>query len=110
MPNPAVLANAIAIAAIVHEKQFDKWGSTCVHHPIRMMMKAQTDAERIVAMLHDVVEDSDLTLEALRKEGFSDQILAGIDGMTKREGKSYEAFIDRAARNPLLARVKLLDY
>jgi len=65
--------------------------------------------ERIVAILHDVIEDSVWTLEALRKEGFPNLKPTGIYGMTRRDGESYEAFIDRAARNPLSARVKLLD-
>jgi len=73
------------------------------------MMKAQNDDERIVAVLHDVVEDSEWTLEGLRNEGFPDPILAAIDGVTSREGESYDAFVDRAALNPLSAKVKLLD-
>lgn len=109
MPNSPLLARAIAIASVAHEHQIDKAGAPYILHPIRMMTRARTDDERIVAMLHDTVEDTDWTLETLKNEGFPDHILAGIDGMTNREGESYEEFIERAARNPISARVKLLD-
>ena len=109
-PTPSsLLARAIAIAAVAHERQLDKAGAPYMLHPIRMMMRANTDDERIVAILHDVVEDSEWTLDELAADGFPPHILAGIDGMTNRDGESYEAFIERAGRNPISARVKLLD-
>jgi (p)ppGpp synthase/HD superfamily hydrolase len=74
-----------------------------------MMLRCRTDAQRIVALLHDVVEDSPITLDGLAVEGFPPEVIAGIDGMTRRAGESYEAFVDRAAQNPLSAYVKRLD-
>lgn len=108
-PNPTLLARAVAIAAVAHQAQVDKSGAAYILHPLRMMMKARTEDERIVAMLHDVVEDTEWTFEALRGEGFPDYIIEALDGVTNREGESYEEFVERAAKNPISAAVKLLD-
>jgi len=104
------LERAIAIAVEAHRGQFDKAGRPYVLHPLRMMFRMQNDTEMIVAVLHDVVEDAeDWTFEKLRAEGFDEQVLAALDGVTKRDGESYEEFIHRAARNPVARRVKLAD-
>ncbi|MOA26016.1 Bifunctional (p)ppGpp synthase/hydrolase relA [compost metagenome] len=60
-------------------------------------------------MLHDVVEDTAITLADLRNEGFSEAVLVAVDSLTKREGETYQAFIERAARDPIARRVKLAD-
>jgi len=104
-----LVGKAARIAAQAHETQTDKAGEAYILHPMRMMLRCRTDAERMVALLHDVVEDSAVTLERLTDEGFPPEIIAGIDGMTRRAGESYDAFVDRAARNPLSASVKRLD-
>lgn len=67
------------------------------------------EEERIVAVLHDVVEDSEWTLESLGNEGFSENVLDAIDSVTRREGESYEAFVARSAEHPIGRRVKLAD-
>lgn len=107
------LEQAIAIAARVHEGQVDKAGQPYILHPLRVMFRLGSDEERIVAVLHDVVEDSDVTFEELEREGFSDRILTALEGVTKRpeeEGDAgYEAFVKRAAENPLARRVKIAD-
>ena len=103
------VGKAARIAALAHEMQTDKAGGAYILHPLRMALRCQTDAQRIVALLHDVVEDSPVTLGELATKGFPPEIIAGIDGMTHRAGESYEAFVDRAAQNPLSAFVKCLD-
>ena len=108
-PLTDLVGKAARIAAQAHESQTDKAGESYVLHPMRMALRCRTDAERIVALLHDVVEDSPWTLDQLAGEGFPPEILAGVDGMTHREGESYEAFVDCAAQNPLSAHVKRLD-
>src|SRR3569833_3023681 len=106
----SMLAKAIAIAAVAHQHQVDKVGRPYIMHPLRMMMRAETEEEQIVALLHDLVEDCPgWTFDRLRQEGFSDDIIAALDGVTAREGESYEAFVDRAASNPIARRVKILD-
>lgn len=100
---------AVALAAAAHQSQFDRAGEPYIFHPLRLMSRASTPEERIVAVLHDVVEDTSWTLEKLSDEGFSDSTLAALDALTKREGETYEAFIDRVLANPLASRVKRLD-
>ncbi len=97
------------IAAQAHEGQTDKASEAYILHPLRLMSHCQTNAQRIVALLHDVVEDSPVTLDDLAAEGFPPEIIAGVDGMTRRQGESYEDFIERGAQNPLSASVKRLD-
>ena len=107
------LEQAIAIAARAHEGQVDKAGQPYILHPLRVMLRLKTEEERIVAVLHDVVEDSDVTFEQLREEGFADRVLEALAGVTKRPeeegGAGYEAFVKRAAKNPLARRVKIAD-
>ena len=105
----STLERAIAIAAQAHAGQVDKAGAPYILHPLRVMLRLQTVEERIVAVLHDVVEDCDWTLEDLRAEGFSPAILRAIDSVTKREGEEYDAFVARAAADPIGRRVKLAD-
>ncbi|MGX1175879.1 GTP pyrophosphokinase [Pseudomonas sp. R151218B TE3479] len=105
----STLEKAISIAALAHEGQVDKGGAPYILHPLRVMLRLAHDEERIVAVLHDVVEDTATTLADLRDEGFSDAILSAIDALTKREGETYQAFIERAARDPIARRVKLAD-
>ncbi|RMM42184.1 HD domain-containing protein [Pseudomonas corrugata] len=105
----STLEKAIAISARAHEGQTDKGGSPYILHPLKVMLRLSHHDERIVAVLHDVVEDTRVTLADLRSEGFSEAILAAIDSLTKREGETYQAFIERAGRDPLARRVKLAD-
>jgi (p)ppGpp synthase/HD superfamily hydrolase len=106
----STLERAIAIAAEAHAGQTDKAGAPYILHPLRMMMGLTSDEERIVAVLHDVCEDCPgWTFERLRGDGFSEEILAALDSVTKREGEAYEEFALRAAANPIGRRVKLAD-
>lgn len=103
------LERAIAIAAAAHEGQVDKGGAPYILHPLKVMMRVNTLEERIVAVLHDVVEDCGISFDDLRKEGFSEAVLTAIESVTKVSGESYEAFVERAAQNPIGWVVKLAD-
>ncbi len=87
----------------------DKAGAPYILHPLRVMLKQETTEERIAAVLHDVVEDSDITLEDLRNEGFSEAVVDAVDAVTMRTGESYTEFVLRATLNPIGRRVKLAD-
>jgi (p)ppGpp synthase/HD superfamily hydrolase len=104
---------AITLAAQAHLGQEDRAGAPYMLHPLRMMLRARTQDERIVAVLHDVVEDGAWTLEQLANEGFSPTVLRALDCVTRRrEGpgaESYDAFIERVVTDSLAAQVKLLD-
>jgi (p)ppGpp synthase/HD superfamily hydrolase len=105
----ATLERAIAIAAQAHQGQRDKAGQPYVLHPLRMMMRMETEREMIAAVLHDVVEDTEWTLADLRREGFAEDVLASVDCLTHRENESYADFIARAKSDPVARRAKLAD-
>lgn len=105
----STLERAIAIAATAHEGQADKAGAPYIFHPLRVMMRVATIEGRIVAVLHDVVEDSAITFDDLEKEGFSVAVLEALRSVTRRSEESYEEFVLRAAANPIGRRVKLAD-
>jgi (p)ppGpp synthase/HD superfamily hydrolase len=103
------LERAIAIAATAHSGQVDKGGAPYILHPLKVMLRMNSLEERIVAVLHDVVEDCGISLNDLRKEGFSEAVLTAIESVTKEPGESYEDFVERAAQNPIGRVVKLAD-
>ena len=103
------LEKAIQIAARAHEGQKDKAGSPYILHPLRLMLDMKCESDRIVAVLHDVLEDSPVTADRLRSQGFSDEIIAALECLTRNAGESYRDFIERAKSNPLARRVKIAD-
>lgn len=113
---PLNLQRAIEIAAEAHREQTDKAGAPYLLHPLRVMMSLETDDERIVGVLHDVVEvGPGWTFERLEKEGFSPTVLDALRLVTKRpedEGDSeavYVAFVRRTKGNKIARRVKTAD-
>ena len=105
----STLERAIALAAIAHEGQIDKAGAPYILHVLRVMLRLTTPEERMAAALHDVVEDCGWTLDRLRAEGFPEEVIAGIDAVTRRDSESYEEFVLRAKAHPIGRRVKLAD-
>jgi (p)ppGpp synthase/HD superfamily hydrolase len=103
------LERAIAIAAAAHEGQVDKAGAPYILHPLRMMLAVTAPETRMAAVLHDVVEDGDVTLAQLGAEGFPASVVEAVDALTKRDGEDYEAFIRRVAPIPIAREVKLAD-
>ncbi len=104
-----LLERAIQIALESHKGQVDKAGKAYILHPLRVMFEMTTENEMIVAVLHDAVEDSDLTVEALRLQGFPQDTLDAIACITKASGESYGEFIHRIKSNPLASCVKIAD-
>ena len=107
----SLLENAIAIAVEAHQGQKDKAGHPYILHPLRVMFRVESEDERTVAILHDVVEDhGDVwSVDKLRQSGFPQRILDALDCVTKRKGETYEQFVERSASNPIALRVKLAD-
>ena len=105
------LARAIGIAASAHRTQVDKGGSPYILHPIRVMMSLNSEDEKIVGVLHDVVEDSDeWNFDRLREEGFGEHILSALKSVTKAsEVEDYQQFIKRAGDNKIGRNVKIAD-
>ena len=104
-----MLEKAIEIAVEAHRGQIDKAGKIYILHPIRVMLRGQNEREQIVGILHDVVEDTPVTLDMLRTEGFSEEILDAISCITRNNGEDYGDFINRVLTNPLATQVKLYD-
>lgn len=103
------LERAIEIAARTHVGQVDKGGAPYILHPLRVMLRVAPGAQQIVAVLHDVVEDSEVMFEDLEREGFSAEMISGLRAVTKVENESYEDFVARAALDPVGRAVKLAD-
>lgn len=104
-----LLDKAAEICVTRHAGQRDKAGTAYFMHPMRVAMRCSTDEERIVAMLHDTVEDTDVTPEYLLEQGFPQVIVDGIMSVTKRAGETYEDFVSRAGQNPIGRKVKIHD-
>lgn len=104
-----LLDKAAEICVTKHSGQRDKVGAAYFQHPMRVAMRCHSDDEKIVALLHDTIEDTDVTHEYLLDQGFLQYIIDGILSVTKRDGESYEDFVARAAQNPLGRVVKLHD-
>jgi len=106
----ATIERAIQIAAEAHAGQVDKGGAPYILHPLRVMMAMETEEERIVAVLHDALEDGPWTVGiALKHEKFAPAIMGALFALTKRPKEAYGDFIARVAENPLATRVKLAD-
>ncbi len=105
------LERAIAIAAEAHAGQKDRAGAPYILHPIRLMIQMDSENAMMAAVLHDVVENSVWTLDDLRKEGFSNEVLNAVDSLTHRdkEGEDYWDYIQRAKSDPIAIKVKLAD-
>jgi (p)ppGpp synthase/HD superfamily hydrolase len=104
-----LLERAIEIALHAHAGQKGKDGSPYILHPLRIMARMSADAERMAAVLHDVVEDSQVTLEDLRKAGFPEEVLTAVKLLTHEEGISYEDYVERLKPHPIARRIKLAD-
>ena len=105
----ATLERAIEIAAKAHSGQIDKAGQPYVLHPLRLMFAVRTLHERMAAVLHDVVEDTAVTLTDLEQEGFAPEVIAAVQALTKLPGESRVAAAHRAAANSSARAVKLAD-
>ena len=107
------LDKALHVAVQAHTSQLDKSGHAYFFHPVSIARALALDGfssdHQIVALLHDVVEDTPTTLDDLKKEGFGDKILSAVDAITKRKGESYEAYLSRVMKNPLACKVKMYD-
>jgi hypothetical protein len=105
----ATLKDAIALATKAHHGQKDKGGADYITHPLRLMSKMTTDEEKMTAVLHDVVEDTSITLDDLRAAGYPQAVIDALDLLTRRKTETYEEFIVRIKPNALARKVKLAD-
>jgi (p)ppGpp synthase/HD superfamily hydrolase len=105
----STLERAIELAARAHAGQRDKGGHPYILHPLRVMQAVSGEAERIAAVLHDIVEDTAITFDDLLAEGFSVDIVDAVRALTKFDGETREQAARRIVRNPIARAVKLAD-
>lgn len=110
-----VIAMAADVAGTAHAGQVDKVGANYIEHParvaehVRLLFPEAPDSAVAVAWLHDVVEDTEVSFRDLIVWGFSLEIIAGVDAMTKRNGEDVEDYFSRVRANPLARMVKAAD-
>lgn len=102
------LTKAYLYALIFHDGQVDKAGIDYILHPMRVSSKMETETEKIVALLHDTVEDTPATVEQIRSL-FGEEVAAAVAAMTKGEEEDYKDYIARLSKNPIAVKVKLAD-
>ena len=107
--NPTMIERARHVAVKAHTNQTRWNGDAYITHPMRVANSLTTEDERVVGLLHDVVEDTDVTLEQLQEFGFSETQLAAVDSVTERKGESYLEFVLRSRANSIGCRVKEAD-
>lgn len=105
----ATLERAIEIAAGAHAGQVDKAGQPYILHPLRVMLRVTSVHERMAAVLHDVVEDTPVSLQQLVAEGFAPEVITAVEALTKHPGESRIDAARRAAADPVARQVKLAD-
>ena len=108
MDYEALLKKAEDIATKAHKGQFDRCGVEYINHPRTVASYVDSPKEKIVAWLHDTIEDTDIT-EADLRPVFGDEITDAVVALTKTEGEDYFDYISRVIKNPLSARVKIAD-
>lgn len=106
LPN---LEDTLSLCLYAHKGQVDKSGNPYILHPIKVMMGVNSIEEKQVALLHDVIEDSEITLDDLRKIGYPETIVSAVDALTKRPGESRMEAAVRTAKNQIAIKVKLSD-
>ncbi|MDO8415194.1 MAG: hypothetical protein Q7S87_03160 [Agitococcus sp.] len=96
-----ILAKAIQLAALMHVDQTDKGGHAYILHPLRMMMRLRSSDEELmaIAVLHDVVEDCDVSFDDLRSLGMTERVISGVKALTRQNGETYPQFIERLSDN-----------
>lgn len=101
-----MIEKAIEIAVKVHTGKIDLGGDRYIFHPIRVMMKMRTIDEKVVAVLHDVFEDSNIDLYSF---DFPNHIIKAIEAITKNKGEVYTDYIKRVSQNNIAKKVKIAD-
>lgn len=103
------LDEAIQVARRAHEGQLDKGGRPYIGHPLRVMGSLRDEHERMAAVLHDVVEDTPVTLEDLAAAGCPEEVVAAVAAISKHPGEDQASYLARVAANPIARAVKRAD-
>ena len=100
---------AVRIAYNAHKEQVDKSGLPYIFHPFHLAEQMETENEIITALLHDVVEDTEITFDELRSHGFSESVLETLSLLTHDDDTEYMDYIEKISKNLLAKKIKLAD-
>ena len=100
---------ASSIARKAHEGQLDKAGVDYIEHPIYVASQVDTEEEKAVALLHDVIEDSPVSAEGLLQAGLPETVVTAVQVLTKKKEQDYQTYLETVKKNPLARVVKLAD-
>ena len=100
---------ALSIARKAHEGQLDKAGVDFIEHPIYVASQVDTEEEKAVALLHDVIEDSPVSAEGLLQAGLPETVVTAVQVLTKKKEQDYQTYLETVKKNPLARVVKLAD-
>ena len=100
---------ALELAVEKHKNQTDKAGNPYILHPLHVMENVNSKEGKIVAILHDIIEDTDITENYLLKIGLSKRIVDAVVALTRSEDMDYQEYIKNLSSNPLAKEVKLAD-
>ena len=100
---------ALAIAKKAHAGQVDKAGVDYIQHPLYVASQVETEQEKAVALLHDVIEDSNITAVDLLASGLPNEVVTAVQILTKKKGQSYQEYLEKVKINDLARVVKLAD-
>lgn len=104
-----MIKNALQLCYTAHKNQLDKGKKPYYFHPIYVALNLKDENQKIVALLHDVIEDTEITLDDLRREGFSESIIEAVNILTRKKDESYDSYIQRIKSNALSKAVKIED-
>ena len=104
-----LINKALIISFTAHKNQTDKNGIPYIYHPYHLAEQMDTEYEICTALLHDVIEDTNMTIQDLREEGFPDEIINAINVLTHRKNQPYTKYINNIKQNELAKKVKLAD-
>lgn len=105
----SLIEKALAIALQAYAGKKDQVGQAYILHPLRLMAEVEDETSMAVALLHNVIEDSDITAKDLLAAGLPQSVVGPVESLARCEGESYEAFIERVCLDPVACRVKLVD-
>ncbi|MFO7731267.1 MAG: HD domain-containing protein [Spirochaetia bacterium] len=103
------LEEAIELALEAHRGQTQRNGAPYILHSLYVMQQVNGEVRQTAAVLHDVLEDSPMTLDDLRSKGFSEQVVSLVDALSRRAAETYEQYIQRLAKTPAAIPIKLAD-
>ena len=104
-----LIEKSLYIALRAYADKTDKAGREYILHPLRVMAKMDTEFEMAAALLHDVIEDSDITAEQLLAEGIPAEVVEAVRCLSRKENEDYLDFVARAKQNKIAAKVKIAD-